>query len=37
MCYMCYILHAKPLNSHSPPNPCYMYYMCYMFCTRENL
>ena len=35
MCYMCYILHAKPLNIHSPPAPCYMYYMCYIFCTRE--
>ena len=22
--------HAKPLNSHSPPAPCYMYYMCYI-------
>ena len=30
MCYMCYILHAKPLNIHSPPGPCYMCYICYI-------
>ena len=30
MCYMCYILHAKPRNLHSPPGPCYMCYMCYI-------
>ena len=25
-----WVLHAKPLNPHSPPAPCYMYYMCYI-------
>ena len=26
---------AKPPNPHSPPGPCYMYYMCYMALTRQ--
>ena len=32
ICAICaiWVLHAKPRNLHSPPGPCYMYYMCYI-------
>ena len=28
--YALMVLHAKLRNLHSPPAPCYMYYMCYI-------
>ena len=39
MCYMCYILHAKPLNIHSPPaaeHPGPLLYVLYvLYLTRQ--
>ena len=37
ICAICAIWFSqgKPLNIHSPPGPCYMYYMCYMGLTRQ--